>query len=638
MLSGLVLEFTLDGDATLNGAGDVTAADVVRVAEEQFDAQDPVFQLVFDGSDVGLGDDVNVDAFAFLDDGSLLLSFDDTVDLGGGLTVHGEDVVRFSPTSLGANTAGSFSMFLDGSDLSLSGTDGNVDALAVHDDASLLISTAGDTEISAPFDPSDPDGPRRTLTVQDADVVRLERGPNGEFTGSNFSLFALEGTLGLRDPNANIDGLAFENDGIFLSTTGEVDLLGLSVDPADVVQYRPDEGGEGGGGEGGGGEGGGGEEGEGGPVGGAEGEGEGEGEPGGEGEGGGGPELLRSLFFRGDDLSNRNVVGLDVRFLESTPNERPTAGDLSVELDEDGSATVQLLGDDGDAEPTGSMLTYEVVDGPENGTFTLDAATGELVYTPNADFNGSNRLVYRVLETTTDGQVLVSEVATVTFAVAAVNDAPVVTVGETVVGSEDARFALPGVSVSDVEGGDVRVVLRVRNGTLLVSGDAGTTRVRGNGTNRIVLRGSQADVNRLLAGLTYQGRLDFDGNDRLVVRVSDLGNSGSGGRLVARATQDIVVQSPSDQAAALRDRIADLVDDGELRRGHGRVLASLVNFRSESRFSEVRVRVFLRYVDLLERRGRLGSDAAAELRSAGTTLLSGLATTAAPRRFWFLFR
>lgn len=63
---------------------------------------------------------MDVDAFARLPDGSLLLSVDQAVDqLPGVGPIADADVVQFRPSSMGANTSGQFSLYLDGFDAGL---------------------------------------------------------------------------------------------------------------------------------------------------------------------------------------------------------------------------------------------------------------------------------------------------------------------------------------------------------------------------------------------------------------------------------------------------------------------------------------------------------------------------------------
>ena len=102
-------------------------------------------------------------------------------------------------------------------------------------------------------------------------------------------------------------------------------------------------------------------------------------------------------------------------------NDAPVAADDAYEVDEDGTLTVAT--DDGvlanDDDPDGDEMTAILVGGPAHGTLVLDDE-GSFVYTPNADFYGTDSFTYRA----SDGYAT-SEVATVTITVAPVPDAPV---------------------------------------------------------------------------------------------------------------------------------------------------------------------------------------------------------------------
>ena len=77
-----------------------------------------------------------------------------------------------------------------------------------------------------------------------------------------------------------------------------------------------------------------------------------------------------------------------------------------------------VLGNDTDVD-AGTTLTAALVASPAHGTLTL-TADGSFTYTPAANFNGTDSFTY----TASDGTA-VSNVATVTITVTAVNDAPV---------------------------------------------------------------------------------------------------------------------------------------------------------------------------------------------------------------------
>jgi hypothetical protein len=62
---------------------------------------------------------VNVDAFELMSDGSILLSLNATLSINPLVSVTNADIIRFTPTSLGDTTAGTFSWYFDGSDVGL---------------------------------------------------------------------------------------------------------------------------------------------------------------------------------------------------------------------------------------------------------------------------------------------------------------------------------------------------------------------------------------------------------------------------------------------------------------------------------------------------------------------------------------
>ncbi|MGH9259373.1 MAG: hypothetical protein ACRD08_05645, partial [Acidimicrobiales bacterium] len=66
-----------------------------------------------------------------------------------GVSGQDEDLIEFTPTSLGDNTAGTFAMYFDGSDVGLSSTsDEDVDAVAVDASGRIYLSTIGSFSVS----------------------------------------------------------------------------------------------------------------------------------------------------------------------------------------------------------------------------------------------------------------------------------------------------------------------------------------------------------------------------------------------------------------------------------------------------------------------------------------------------------
>lgn len=105
-------------------------------------------------------------------------------------------------------------------------------------------------------------------------------------------------------------------------------------------------------------------------------------------------------------------------------NDAPTAAaDVAISTNEDTAVSGQVVATDID----GDTLGYALAQGPQHGTLTLDASTGAYVYTPGANFNGTDS--FRVAIADPSGAAVVQ---TVTVGVTPVNDA--VTVAQANVG------------------------------------------------------------------------------------------------------------------------------------------------------------------------------------------------------------
>ena len=154
---------------------------------------------------------------------------------------------------------------------------------------------------------------------------------------------------------------------------------------------------------------------------------------------------------------------------------------------------------------------------PANGTVTF-AANGAMTYTPNANYNGTDTFTYTV---TSGG---VTETATVTITVAAVNDAPVNSVPGAQTTAEDANIIFSSangnaITVTDVDS-SVTTTLTIANGTLTLGSISGVT-VTGNGTGTVTVSGSPASITAALNGLRFSPTADYNGSATLSVSTSD---------------------------------------------------------------------------------------------------------------------
>lgn len=176
------------------------------------------WQLIFDGSDVGITGDV--DGFAWRPDGSLLLSFDKPLSVSGVGQVDDSDIVRFVPTRLGTTTAGRFSLFLDGSTVDLT-TDGeDIDAIALTPAGELVISTFSNGKIGA-------------LTIRDTDLLVLRNG--------RWELYLFGVRAELTSTTEDIGGawIDRQNGEIYLATAGSFIVPGVSGVGGDIFLCQP---------------------------------------------------------------------------------------------------------------------------------------------------------------------------------------------------------------------------------------------------------------------------------------------------------------------------------------------------------------------------------------------------------------
>ena len=105
--------------------------------------------------------------------------------------------------------------------------------------------------------------------------------------------------------------------------------------------------------------------------------------------------------------------------IEDDDDAAPVASDDTCTTSEDTGCVGNVLANDGDDE--GDSLSAALVGGPSHGSLSL-SSDGSFIFTPDANYNGSDSFTYKA----SDGQAD-SNVATVSLTVTAVNDAPAAT-------------------------------------------------------------------------------------------------------------------------------------------------------------------------------------------------------------------
>ncbi|MGD1918345.1 MAG: hypothetical protein ACFCAD_05330 [Pleurocapsa sp.] len=141
-------------------------------------------EVYFDGSDVGLNSNKeDIDGFSIAPDGDILLSVNSSY-LIEGLSGPDEDILAFSPDRLGENTSGSFSLYVDGSDIGLSDGSEDIKGLSALDSGELVVSTVGGFDVTG-------------LTGGGSDLISFSPTSLGDNTSGTFDLFASGAENGL---------------------------------------------------------------------------------------------------------------------------------------------------------------------------------------------------------------------------------------------------------------------------------------------------------------------------------------------------------------------------------------------------------------------------------------------------------
>ena len=141
ILSDGSLLFSLRGDTYVRGFGWVDDSDITQFIPSSLGGfTQGTLMRYFDGSDVGLSTFYeDVDAISAQPDGSLLISARGPFRVAG-LSGRDEDIIRFVPSQLGATTAGTWSAYLDGSDVGL-GSAFMEDIWGMHADGDAIYLT-----------------------------------------------------------------------------------------------------------------------------------------------------------------------------------------------------------------------------------------------------------------------------------------------------------------------------------------------------------------------------------------------------------------------------------------------------------------------------------------------------------------
>lgn len=184
------------------------------------------WSVYFDGSDVGVTSP-DTYGFAVVSENMLLIKFSSSVTLNG-IPFTPQDIIRFDATSMGANTAGTFSMYLDGSDVGLDTSSENIDALSLLPDGRVLISTTGNPSVPG------------LIGTADEDILAFTATSLGDVTSGIWELYFDGSDVGLADSsNEDIDALDVVNGNLYLSTLGDFSVTGVTGFDEDIFICTP---------------------------------------------------------------------------------------------------------------------------------------------------------------------------------------------------------------------------------------------------------------------------------------------------------------------------------------------------------------------------------------------------------------
>lgn len=203
--------------------------------------------------------------------------------------------------------------------------------------------------------------------------------------------------------------------------------------------------------------------------------------------------------------------------------------DTVVMAEDDPPILISVLANDSD--PDGQIITntLKIASGPANGAATVNPATSQISYTPNPNFNGNDRLTYRICDNNN-----ACSTTSVTITVTPVNDPPVA-VDDSATTDEDVPITIDVLANDlDLDGDSLTVVSTTppANGTVTVNPD-----------NTI----------------TYSPGLNFNGPITFTYQISD-------GTTTATATVTITVTPVNDPPTAVDDTASTAEDTSQLVR------------------------------------------------------------------------
>ncbi|MDK1286728.1 Ig-like domain-containing protein [Pseudoalteromonas umbrosa] len=169
-----------------------------------------------------------------------------------------------------------------------------------------------------------------------------------------------------------------------------------------------------------------------------------------------------------DDNEGAKSNEAQVQIFVTGENTAPMAVNDTASTSQDIPVDIDVLSNDSDSDGSLVFSSIEITTNPENGQVSLNSSDGILVYTPSSGFSGTDSFQYRVQ----DNEGLVSNIASVTVTVQAVNQAPVANgdSAQVEIGASVVVVVLDNDTDADgmIDGSTVEVVANPSKGTVNV--------------------------------------------------------------------------------------------------------------------------------------------------------------------------
>jgi hypothetical protein len=209
------------GSTTIPDVGAIDDSDIVRFIPTSLGTSTAgTFELYFDGSDAGLTDSgEDIDGLYVLADGSIVISTIGSSSVPGAAS-RDEDLLHFEPTSLGANTSGTWTVLFDGSDVGLStSTYEDVYGLWLSADSDIYLTTRGTFSVAG-------------VSGDGADVFVCSPISTGVSTACDFSPYWDGSAMGYSSEVA--DGLHIDEGGVVTASLSQI-ISGISAANSEEV-------------------------------------------------------------------------------------------------------------------------------------------------------------------------------------------------------------------------------------------------------------------------------------------------------------------------------------------------------------------------------------------------------------------